>query len=709
MHHPNRATLVVLAVSACLAEAGELRLKTRTIATAAEESVGVSTSLFSVSESVGRRMTPARAHYLISIEGDATATLAELVLRGGRVLAQVPETGYIVAAPEGMRWEGLEFSYRNWIEARDKLSPALEEMQLAAGELSGEESSPAAGRHLLIVRFHKDVEAWQADGVLADEGVMVRANASLEAMDRLVEATEEEARRLARWDEVEYVFPAPAGMREGELYWACGGVHTGEVEVSMLAAVYGAGWDGPGRGRADLTFSFGAMPAGLAAESVRGEVRRALAEWSRVVAVNFRETTARTAARNVDILFASGEHGDPFPFLPGSTTLGHAFYPSPPNAEPLAGDIHVNTAYTWTVGGTWDIYSLILHETGHSLGIGHTDVPGSVMYPYYQRASGLKPEDIASIRQLYADAGGTAAALSLAFTAPAEGARTSAGTLSLTGTLSNAGTGVVVDYLNEATGARGPCFVSANASGWTCSGVPLRAGENAVSVRAVSNGQTAQARRVFVREAEADVVLTISSPLAGSSGRVNTTAATLLVQGTAQHSTGVASVRWSGANGQSGTAALTAANQPTTQWSATLPLGMGINEISVRALARNGMSATRSRTVERSAPAPAPPTNPSTDRTAPQMTVQAPIGTFIFTSAPRMTFRGTATDNIGIARVSWRNSAGGQAGEANLAATPAGVQWTFDVNLLAGFNNIEIRAWDAAGNASGYTATVRRY
>jgi hypothetical protein len=171
----------------------------------------------------------------------------------------------------------------------------------------------------------------------------------------------------------------------------------------------------------------------------------------------------------------------------------------------------------------------------------------------------------------------------------------------------------------------------------------------------------------------------------------------------------VASVRWT-LNGQSGEATLAAPNQNSTTWSATTPLAVGPNEITMRALSRSGLSASRSVTIERTAPAPAlNPTNPVIDRTPPQMTVQTPIGTFIFTSAPRMTFRGSATDNLGVTRVSWRNSAGGQSGDASLSAGSNGVQWTFDVNLAAGFNNIEIRAWDAAGNASGYTATVRRY
>jgi hypothetical protein len=91
------------------------------------------------------------------------------------------------------------------------------------------------------------------------------------------------------------------------------------------------------------------------------------------------------------------------------------------------------------------------------------------------------------------------------------------------------------------------------------------------------------------------------------------------------------------------------------------------------------------------------------------LTVQTPVGSFIFTSAARLGFRGSASDNMGVTRVTWRNSAGAQGGEAVTTATAKGVDWSFEVSLLTGYNTIEVKAWDAAGNAAGYTTTVRRY
>lgn len=88
--------------------------------------------------------------------------------------------------------------------------------------------------------------------------------------------------------------------------------------------------------------------------------------------------------------------------------LGHAYYP-PRNDLQFTdysggytgfGDLHFDTAENWTIGNTGtDIFTVALHEIGHSLGLAHSDDTGAVMYPTYSYNAGrsLGADDIAGI------------------------------------------------------------------------------------------------------------------------------------------------------------------------------------------------------------------------------------------------------------------------------------------------------------------------
>lgn len=108
-----------------------------------------------------------------------------------------------------------------------------------------------------------------------------------------------------------------------------------------------------------------------------------------------RLTFSRSSTPEADIIvgFSRGYHGDAYPFDGPGMVLAHAFFPGKTNTPGLEGDIHFDDDESWVdltdqerqegVEGT-DFFTVALHELGHSLGLSHSTVPTSVMFPYYK-------------------------------------------------------------------------------------------------------------------------------------------------------------------------------------------------------------------------------------------------------------------------------------------------------------------------------------
>ena len=138
----------------------------------------------------------------------------------------------------------------------------------------------------------------------------------------------------------------------------------------------------------------------------RREVARALATWQAVANINIVPVSDGPYDSNA----AGKSQGDPrfgdirigATAFPGdSKTLAQTYYP-PPQGATASGDVEINLGISYSIGGQYDLFSVVLHETGHSLGLGHPSNSSVVMRPIYGGTiEGLDDGDVAGIQAIY--------------------------------------------------------------------------------------------------------------------------------------------------------------------------------------------------------------------------------------------------------------------------------------------------------------------
>ncbi|KAJ8250892.1 hypothetical protein GJAV_G00214460 [Gymnothorax javanicus] len=117
----------------------------------------------------------------------------------------------------------------------------------------------------------------------------------------------------------------------------------------------------------------------------------AMKAWTDVTPLCITERRSGKKTGDIQVSFLSGDHGDGYPFDGRRGVLAHAFLPGD---YELAGDVHFDNAESWSYGSLasslmgktqdFDLFSVAVHEFGHSLGLGHSSTQTAIMYPYYQ-------------------------------------------------------------------------------------------------------------------------------------------------------------------------------------------------------------------------------------------------------------------------------------------------------------------------------------
>uniref|UniRef100_A0A663MKA5 Matrix metallopeptidase 28 n=1 Tax=Athene cunicularia TaxID=194338 RepID=A0A663MKA5_ATHCN len=154
-----------------------------------------------------------------------------------------------------------------------------------------------------------------------------------------------------------------------------------------------------------LTYRVVNWPPYLPQHEVRLAVKAAFELWSNVSSLVFWE--ARDGLADIRLTFFHGDHNDglnnAFDGPGAGRALAHAFFPR-------RGEAHFDSAERWSLhsGKGRNLFIVVAHEVGHTLGLEHSPVKSALMSPYYKKLSKdfvLSWDDILAVQNLYGEPG----------------------------------------------------------------------------------------------------------------------------------------------------------------------------------------------------------------------------------------------------------------------------------------------------------------
>jgi len=156
----------------------------------------------------------------------------------------------------------------------------------------------------------------------------------------------------------------------------------------------------------DLTYRVDNFLEGIEPGLQLDAFARAFAVWADSSALTF--TRVEDGPADITLQFLLGDHDDLFPFDGSGGNLGHAFFPG--SGDP--GVVHLCADEQWVLNGASaneiDLFSVLVHEIGHALGVEHSLESNAVMWPAYTGPiEGLAPDDVDAIQKLYGSADGS--------------------------------------------------------------------------------------------------------------------------------------------------------------------------------------------------------------------------------------------------------------------------------------------------------------